>query len=165
MNFRKRLTVILLTLFCTVGLDQVTKLMAFRLLKGVATQSYLYDILRLDYTENIGAFLGLGNTLPVEVRFWVFTVVVGIVLLGILIYLLLRKKIDMVELTSLSLILSGGMSNFYDRAFNSGAVVDFLNIGIGSLRTGIFNIADVAIMLGAIILIIYSFKQQREVSS
>jgi len=40
------------------------------------------------------------------------------------------------------LLFSGGISNFYDRVSNNDAVVDYLNIGIESLRTGIFNIAD-----------------------
>ena len=62
----------------------------------------------------------------------------------------------------IELFLAGGISNFYDRATNNGAVVDFLNIGIGSVRTGIFNIADVALMLGIglILLSHYHFKSQ-----
>ena len=48
----------------------------------------------------------------------------------------------------LVLFVAGGASNWIDRVL-SGSVVDFLNVGIGPLRTGVFNVADVAIMVGA----------------
>jgi signal peptidase II len=54
-------------------------------------------------------------------------------------------------------MFSGGMGNFIDRTTNNGAVVDFLNVGVGSLRTGIFNIADVAIMLGVALFLYGSY--------
>ena len=48
---------------------------------------------------------------------------------------------------------SGGISNMIDRVL-SGAVIDFMNIGIGNLRTGIFNVADMAIMAGLFLVVI-----------
>jgi signal peptidase II len=53
------------------------------------------------------------------------------------------------------LLLAGGIGNLIDRLFHGGLVIDFLNVGIGPLRTGIFNVADVAIMAGFGILILY----------
>ena len=47
----------------------------------------------------------------------------------------------------MALFIAGGVSNWVDRVV-SGSVVDFMNVGVGWLRTGIFNFADVAIMLG-----------------
>ena len=85
-------------------------------------------------------------------------------LLGLLAYLLTSRKLKIIDITALSLFLGGGVSNFYDRATNSGAVIDFLNIGLGSLRTEIFNVADMAIMLGAGILLFVSFKQTKKES-
>jgi len=67
--------------------------------------------------------------------------------------LIFSLKQKALSILALSLIFSGGLSNFYDRIANNGAVVDFLNIGIGSLRTGIFNVADIAIMLGVLLLV------------
>lgn len=52
-----------------------------------------------------------------------------------------------------------GISNFHDRVFNHGAVIDFLNIGVGSLRTGVFNVADIAIMIGVFMIIIVQGKK------
>jgi signal peptidase II len=56
-------------------------------------------------------------------------------------------------LAGLALLIGGGVSNLVDR-ISRGAVVDFLNLGIGSLRTGIFNVADMAIMSGIALLIV-----------
>jgi signal peptidase II len=53
-----------------------------------------------------------------------------------------------------SLIVGGGFSNLVDRIFNRGIVVDFMNMGVGGLRTGIFNVADVAIMAGVGLLLL-----------
>jgi signal peptidase II len=53
-----------------------------------------------------------------------------------------------VELVGWSLVIGGGASNLIDRLVRDGRVVDFLRIGIGELRTGVFNVADAAIVLG-----------------
>jgi signal peptidase II len=58
----------------------------------------------------------------------------------------------------LALFVAGGISNWIDRATN-GSVVDFLNIGVGWLRTGVFNVADVAIMLGAGIFVLAELRR------
>ena len=159
MNVWKRiLTILVVTLSC-VGCDQGTKVLASEYLPKGQMTSYLNDILRIGYTENIGAFLGLGNTLSDSARFWVFVVLVGAFLFGLLAYLIQNSKQNLSSLIALSLIFSGGLSNFYDRVVNNGAVVDFLNIGIGSLRTGIFNVADIAIMLGVFILFFVSSEK------
>ena len=47
-------------------------------------------------------------------------------------------------------ILAGGIGNLIDRILNNGLVTDFINVGIGPLRTGIFNVADIAFTCGAI---------------
>jgi len=55
---------------------------------------------------------------------------------------------------ALALLAGGGTSNLLDRLLYDGRVTDFLNVGIGSLRTGIFNLADMAIMAGALLLVL-----------
>jgi signal peptidase II len=130
-------------------IDQLTKVWAVAALKGGPRYSFLWDTTRIAYAENTGAFLGLGGTLDPQLRFLIFTALVGVFLLGLFVYLLLAKEMDNISLWAMSLIFAGGFSNFIDRALNEGAVVDFLNMGIGGLRTGIFNVADVYIMVGA----------------
>jgi signal peptidase II len=53
------------------------------------------------------------------------------------------------SILGVSLIIGGGFGNLLDRMLHRGAVVDFMNMGVGNLRTGIFNLADVAIVIGA----------------
>jgi signal peptidase II len=60
-----------------------------------------------------------------------------------------------------SLFIAGGASNWFDR-LSEGRVVDFMNVGIGWLRTGVFNVADVAIMLGVALFV---FAELRSTSA
>jgi signal peptidase II len=158
MDIWKRIVTIFIVTISCVGCDQSTKILASEYLPKGQMSSYLNDILRIGYTENIGAFLGLGSNLSEGIRFGVFVVLVGAFLFGLLAYLIFNSKQNLSSLIAFSLIFSGGLSNFYDRAFNNGAVIDFLNIGVGSLRTGIFNVADIAIMLGVFMLFFVSNK-------
>jgi len=158
MKFSKRIFIILSICISCIGCDQSTKILAAEYLSKNELHSYFNDVLRIGYTENIGAFLGIGNDLPSEYRFWLFVVVVGLFLGGLLVYLLTYSKQSFWSLVGFSFLFAGGISNFYDRVVNNGAVVDFLNIGLGSLRTGIFNIADVTIMIGLAIVIFVSLK-------
>lgn len=158
MNLSQRMLVIFWVNIVSVGCDQSSKQLASEYLARNQMHSYFYDVIRVGYTENIGAFLGLGNNLSAELRFWVFSAGVGAVLLAFLCYMLFNSKLNLTYLTGLSLVFSGGISNFYDRIVNDGAVIDFLNIGLGSLRTGVFNLADMSIMLGAGIVIFLELK-------
>ncbi|MFT5236246.1 MAG: signal peptidase II [Shewanella sp.] len=160
MDVWKRLLVTFLVTLSCVGCDQVTKLLASEHLPKFQMTSYLNDILRVGYTENIGAFLGLGNNLSEGTRFGIFVILVGVFLFGLLAYLIFNSKQHLTSLIALSLVFSGGLSNAYDRVINNGAVIDFINVGLGSIRTGIFNVADIAIMLGVCLLIFTQSKDQ-----
>jgi signal peptidase II len=131
----------------TIGCDRATKHAATVLLAGEPDRSYLADTLRLGYTENTGGFLSLGADLPRPARTAVFTIATGFALLALL-ALAVRGRFAGLSGVGLVLFVAGGASNWIDRVL-SGSVVDFLNVGIGPLRTGVFNVADVAIMVGA----------------
>ena len=57
------------------------------------------------------------------------------------------------NLVGLSVILAGGLGNLVDRWFHDGSVVDFVSLGVGELRTGIFNLADIAIIAGLLLVV------------
>jgi signal peptidase II len=65
------------------------------------------------------------------------------------------------QFVALGLLLAGGVGNLIDRINQNGHVTDFLNVGIGPVRTGIFNVADMAIMAGAGLLFWLSFRQEQ----
>jgi signal peptidase II len=146
----------------SVGIDQGTKWYAAEYLPKFEMSSYWGDLLRIGYAENTGAFLGLGSGMSDSAKFWIFVCAVGLILSALFIYILRTKTQTAYALASLALIFSGGISNFYDRATNNGAVIDFLNLGFGSLRTGIFNVADMAIMLGVFLLL---FAKEQKVDT
>ena len=156
MKIRLRLLITAVISLCCVGCDQASKQYASHYLPKDYMDTYLYDLLRVGYTENTGAFLGMGSNLSPEHRFWLFSVLAGLLLIDLFVYLLFSKPASFASVTGFALILSGGGSNLYDRIVNNGAVIDFLNIGISSVRTGIFNIADMAIMAGAVLAVVAS---------
>lgn len=151
----KKITTLFLVLVACIGLDQSTKYIARYYLEGRGVFSYIGDTFRLGYSENTGAFLGLGSSLPVHVRTFLFSGLVAMFLLAFLVYIIKRSDISRTGVIACALIIGGGLSNLVDRLVNNGAVIDFLNLGIGSLRTGIFNVADMAIMLGALLILLH----------
>ncbi len=148
-------TIIITSLLSCFSCDQLTKAHASLLLKGNEPLSFVGNVFRLQYAENTGAMLGAGSHLPENHKYYVFTIGVGLLLLAALCYLLIKPLSNATVLFG-SLIIAGGFGNWYDRVLNDGAVVDFINVGIGALRTGIFNVADVTILIGAIGLIVFS---------
>jgi signal peptidase II len=158
----RRLPVFFAVFIGQVVLDQWTKQLATASLKNSPAMTWLGDTFRLQYATNDGAFLSLGANLPPQARYWVLTIGVGLLLLSLCIYALANKKIDLVQVGSYSLIASGGFSNWVDRARFNGSVVDFMNMGIGSLRTGVFNVADVAILVGIGVLFLQGWREEKK---
>jgi signal peptidase II len=69
------------------------------------------------------------------------------------------RSLSVWGITGGALIVGGGFSNLIDRLFHNGAVVDLLHIGIGRVRTGIFNLAEVAIMAGIGLMLIEAWRR------
>ena len=158
---KRSLLIITIVISC-VGCDQSTKILAKNALSQSDTISLFDDVFRLEYIENKGAFLSMGSELSEDIRYLVLVPGIGLMMLLFAAYLLLNNGISNLVLVAYSMILAGGIGNLADRVFNHGAVVDFLNVGIGSVRTGIFNFADLFIVIGVAIAIIASlYKTQR----
>ncbi|GMQ46691.1 signal peptidase II [Vibrio sp. 10N] len=153
----KLMLIVAISTFC-VGCDQATKALASNYLPKFYMDSYLNDIFRVGYFENTGAFLSLGSSLSSEYRFYIFVVAIAIFLSALLIYVACSKSLNTAQVVALTLFLSGGASNLYDRIVNNGAVIDFLNFGVGSLRTGVFNVADIAIVAGGVMFVFANSK-------
>ncbi len=138
--------------FPLVIVDQISKIIAQLLLQGQPPLVSWADLFRLEYAENPGAFLSLGAQLSETARILVFNVAVAI-FLAYVTFLLVKKKMPFWHFLAFTLLLSGGVGNLIDRVFR-GVVIDFMNLGFGTLRTGIFNVADMAIMAGLFLMII-----------
>lgn len=153
---RLALTIVVLA---TIGCDRVTKHVASVTLAGTPSRSLLADTVRLVYSENTGGFLSLGANLPPAVRTAVFTIATAVLLLGMVVFAV-RARWSGWRLIALALFAAGGASNWIDRALR-GSVIDFLNVGIGPVRTGIFNVADMAIMAGIGIFLLVELAEHR----
>jgi len=154
---------ILIFFFCT-GFDRITKDLAQKKLSVSPPISMLNDSIRIQYAENVGGMLGMGANLPGQLRTILFVIFVGMILIATVVYAIKVHDLNLVQLVGLLLVVSGGIGNFIDRLVNNGAGIDFMNIGIGSLRTGIFNFADVFIMAGISIFIVTSIKRENTVN-
>jgi signal peptidase II len=154
MSVAKRLLLILSVVLCCAGCDRVSKSYAEARLPKTHALSFVAGSLRLQLSHNEGAFLSLGASLPKPWREAFFRAGVACVLAGLLVYAVCFAPASPWLVGGASLIFAGGASNLADRLLYDGYVVDFINIGIGSFRTGIFNIADVAITAGVVILLL-----------
>ena len=149
---------LLLLVGATIGCDRVTKHVAATTLSGSPGRSFLGNTVRLEYTENTGAFLGLGANWPSSLRVGVFTIGNALLLLVVVVAGIGRAW-SRPALIGLALLFAGGASNLVDRALR-GSVIDFMNVGLGPLRTGIFNVADVAILVGVSLVLLASHRSR-----
>lgn len=155
-----RIFLVLVTVLGCVGCDQTTKAIAKTYLAPAHTLSFAGDTVRLRYAENHGAFLSLGAALSPSWRTFIFTVAVAAGVALLLGYLMFSAAHSPTGVTALALIAGGGLSNLIDRLAHSGAVIDFLNVGVGFVRTGVFNVADVAITAGVAVLLLSGARRR-----
>lgn len=149
----ERLILTLLVVILCVGCDQATKALASRKLTPSRPVVLIENVLHLEYTENTGAMMSVGSDLPDSVRFWLFSVFAGCALCAILVFTILDKSLRFIDILSLSFVLGGGLGNLVDRIFKGGVVVDFMILNLGTLRTAIFNVADLSIVTGLLLLV------------
>jgi signal peptidase II len=153
---RARLLMLGIALLC-VGCDQASKRVAAEVLKGSNTLSFLGDSVRLTYAENRGAFLGLGGAWPEPVRWLAFTGAALVVVAASLAWVIVqarKQRQHQLAVWAMVLVAAGGAGNLVDRIVRDGRVIDFMNLGLGPVRTGIFNMADVQIMAGLALLLL-----------
>ena len=141
--------------------DQVSKFMATSYLIGKGTVRVIGDLFILRYAQNSGAFLSFGSDFPEPIKVILLWILPLILLVVFFVYVLTRDNMSKGELIAVTAIIGGGLSNIIDRLRLGGLVTDFLNFGIGNLRTGILNIADLSITFGAIFLIIIYINNER----
>jgi signal peptidase II len=155
----RRVLILCLFLAGTAACDRATKHFAMTTLAGAPDQAFLAGTVRLTYHENPGAMLGLGAGWTPGTRTAIFQIGNGLFLLATAL-LTLRGSFSRLGQVGLLLLLAGGVSNLVDRVA-LGRVIDFLNVGIGPLRSGIFNVADVAILAGTAVLLFDTYRANR----
>lgn len=164
MSRRARIITFVLTGLSCIGCDRVTKDLAKAHLQFEAPKSYFNNFFRLEYVENTGAALSLGDNLPQPYSFILLSLLPILFMAGLTFYVLHNiGTFNRLMLLSLSLIIAGGLGNIIDRVLYDRHVTDFMNMGIGNVRTGIFNVADICVTAGAIgILLSYNTMKKKE---
>ncbi len=135
---------ILLNITC----DQVSKVMVRQNVEFRVETKLIGDTFVMTNVENSGAFLGLGSDLNPTIKLIVLLILPVVVLALALRYVITNRQLDQWTIVGLSFVIGGGIGNIYDRILY-GSVTDFFHIDLGGVfRTGIFNMADVSVMVG-----------------
>ena len=144
----------------SILLDQLSKFLIRQNVDQYSEIKLIGDYFILTNVENSGAFLGMGSDFSPFVKTIFLLILPVIVLICIMIYVYRDKQIDKISLIGFCFIIGGGIANIYDRILY-GSVTDFLFIDLGGIfKTGIFNIADLSVTTGMILILLMSFRSK-----
>lgn len=153
-NLRWSVLVLLLTI--NFGCDQITKNIVRERISEYEHISIIKDRFTLTKVENSGAFLSLGDQMPYIFRLIILTGL-PLLFLGYGLYFLFSKpNLPITFQIAVCCLVGGGIGNLYDRIVH-GSVTDFMHMDFHIFQTGVFNFADVSIMIGVGMLLIKSF--------
>ena len=139
-----------------VVLDQLTKYFAQLYLQPVGTMPFIPGIMELRFVLNDGA--AFSSFAGARLFLILFT---GIAIAALAVYLFWKKPPKRLERTALVLLIGGGLGNLIDRV-RTGVVVDFFATTF--VDFAVFNVADCCVCVGAAMLILYVFLEERKKS-
>ncbi len=153
--------IIFLTVIIVTLLDQLTKAFIHATMSLYSSRVVIDGFLSVTYVRNPGAAFGfLAHASPLFRS--IFFVLVTLLAIGMILYYLVKSQAGQPRLLfSLSLILSGALGNLIDR-LRFAEVIDFIDVYFRSHHWPAFNVADAAISVGAMIMILEMVKQRKE---
>ncbi|AZQ58028.1 signal peptidase II [Maribacter sp. MJ134] len=157
--FLSRFYIIVLVLL-NIGCDQISK-EAVR--NNVRSKDYIElidDHFILTNIENKGAMLGFGENFPPLVKKILLQGLPLVVLLILLYRTLIKTDLNIWLIVAFAFVIGGGIGNLIDRIYY-GSVTDFFQIRLGVLKTGIFNMADVSVTFGVLLLLLLSITHKK----
>ncbi len=144
-----------------IVIDQVSKFWVRADVVPGSEGSIIGDWFTLHNVENSGAFLGMGSDFNPTLKLIVLLIVPVIVLGYVLYYIITNKQLDKLSVIGFACIIGGGAANVYDR-IRYGSVTDFFHLDFGGIfRTGIFNVADMSVTGGMIMILVASFLYKK----
>lgn len=155
----KKITILILVLL-NIGCDQISKNIVR---KNVNQNEYIQlvnDNFILTNVENTGAMLGFGEGFPPILKIILLQILPVVVLIALLINILRKTYINKWLIGAFAFVIGGGIGNLIDRIAH-GKVTDFFILKLGFFKTGIFNMADVSVTLGIILIFILSIKHKK----
>lgn len=151
---------IMVLVLLNVGCDQVSKSL---IRKHVVPRDYIRlveDAFIMTNVENTGAMLGFGQNFTPALKIILLQLLPLLVLLFLLYRILVRTQLSPWMAVAFSFVIGGGIGNLIDR-IRYGSVTDFLQLRLGFLQTGIFNMADVSVSLGVILILVFTLFGQK----
>jgi len=136
----------ILIILSLIGIDQFSKYLALKYLKGVSSIPIINDVFHLTYVENRGAAFGLFQNNQI------IFVIVAMIACIVGLYYLYKKDLNLLAKSSIILLISGAIGNMIDRV-RLGFVVDYFDFRI--IWEYVFNVADIFVVVGTILLCIY----------
>lgn len=130
---------------------------------GKGQINVIKDYFQLIWVENKGAFLGMGSDMNPTLKL-IFLLILPTLVLGYVIYYIVKtKELDRLSLIAFCCIIGGGIANVFDRIVY-GEVTDFFFIDLGGVfKTGIFNVADLSVTTGMVMLLFSGlFKSKKK---
>lgn len=145
------------------SVDQITKAWAIRRLRFGASIDVIPGFAKLLYAENTGVAFGQLQRGGSTGR-WLLASFAGAAAAGVLVYFFRTPRSDDRVLGACALLLAGILGNLADR-IRYGFVVDFVSLYLGDFHYPIFNVADVAICVGAGLLLLDAFMSGKSPKS
>jgi signal peptidase II len=142
----------------TTGCDLSSKYWAIQTTSR-GPRSVISGALDLVHWENPGMAFSLMRNWPAGIRTWLLSVA-AILAIGIGLMALAKRPMGRAGTIGIGLIMGGALGNFLDRARN-GAVTDFLHVHRGSFDWPAFNVADIAVTCGALLMLIGMSRTSR----
>lgn len=153
-------TYIILLVILNIGCDQISKNVVR---KNIAYQEHIQlinDNFILTKVENKGAMLGFGSELSPILKI-IFLQGLPIIILLVLLFRILQKpKMNNWLVFAFACVIGGGIGNLIDRIVH-GQVTDFFHINLGFMKTGIFNMADVSVTMGVLMILYLSISNRK----
>ncbi|WP_299126810.1 signal peptidase II [uncultured Winogradskyella sp.] len=152
---KRNLFITLLIVF-NIAIDQISKnIVRTHMVEGAkGRMNIIKDYFQLIWVENKGAFLGMGSDMNPTLRLIFLLVLPTIVLIYVIYYIVKTRELDRLSLIAFCCIIGGGIANVFDRIIY-GQVTDFFFIDLGGVfKTGIFNVADLSVTTGMILLLL-----------
>jgi len=162
----RNLFITLLIIF-NIAIDQISKIVVRNTLTFREEVDVIGDYFQLIWVENKGAFLGMGSDMNPTLRL-IFLLVLPTLVLGYVIYYIIKtKELDRLSLIAFCCIVGGGIANVFDRIV-FGQVTDFFFINLGGVfKTGIFNVADLSVTIGMVMLLfggVFNSKKKEQIA-
>jgi signal peptidase II len=162
MTPNRRKLLLLVAIILAIGtLDFVTKMIVQRTFVPHEQIDVLGSFLRLTYIYNPGAAFGIYLGESSRLIFMGLSVAALVVLMMMYWF---TPALDRGRLFAIALICAGALGNLIDRIRSPHGVVDFVDVGFGQWRWPVFNVADMAVTVGAVVLALSLWREDRRPS-